>query len=76
MRTSVDILGRWRILRGDSEILHIRVAVIAEVCSPAIHAAFKFTQHAAAPGVVSFEVVTLYPIQGVLVNFFAFACVR
>ena len=76
MRTSVDILGRWRILRGDSEILHIRVAVIAEVCSPAIHAAFKFTQHAAAPGVVSFEVVTLYPIQGVLVNFFVFACVR
>ena len=76
MRTSVDILARWRSLRRAREILHIRVAVIAEVCSPAIHAAFKFTQHAAAPGVVSFEVVTLYPIQGVLVNFFVFACVR
>jgi hypothetical protein len=58
------------------EFLHIRIAVGPDICSPAIHAAFKFTQHAGAPCVVSGEIVALNPIQGVLVLFLGFACVR
>ena len=67
MCTIFDILGRLRSLGRAVDFLHIRIALGPDIFSPAIHAALKFTQHAGARLVVSREVVTLYPMQGVLV---------